>query len=105
MNHGISTKNLRLILQPSGYTQYIDAILALGTAYARRKGRSGETFDYVDGRGGLELNAPNHQFYPGLGFLAMGEPELARDQVTVLTGKDAQLANRLSEFIDRDYNR
>jgi tetratricopeptide (TPR) repeat protein len=78
---------------------HAEARLALGAAYRELRRPAGEaSADVPEVPEAFELGRPESYFYLGLSFLAEGEPELALQQLDVLTEMRSPLAGRLEDF-------
>lgn len=80
---------------------FIDALFALGTVYAHlTASEEGRQVAYFETGGELDLLDARVSFYLGLGNLALGNVDEARESQNDLRKMDATLANKLQFFID-----
>lgn len=80
---------------------FVDALFALGTAYAHlTETAEGKQVTYFETGGELILNDPRVSFYLGLGNLALGNVDDARECVADLRKMDEHFADHLQFFID-----
>jgi ADP-ribosylglycohydrolase/Flp pilus assembly protein TadD/protein-tyrosine phosphatase/DNA-binding Xre family transcriptional regulator len=81
---------------------FVDALFALGTLYAHlTETDEGREVTYFETGGDLILSDPRVSFYLGLGNLAHGNVDEARESQADLLKMDERLADQLQFFIDR----
>jgi ADP-ribosylglycohydrolase/tetratricopeptide (TPR) repeat protein/protein-tyrosine phosphatase len=77
----------------------VDAMFALGAAWAIRQCGSAEGIEYLETDGVMELQNPTHQFYLALCTLALGANDLMINPID-LRNVDPSVADRLEAFLD-----
>ena len=80
---------------------FVDAMFALGAAWAIKQIGSADGIEYLETGGVMELQDPTHQFYLALCWRALGMNDLAIDQIDNLRKVDRPLADRLGALLDR----
>jgi ADP-ribosylglycohydrolase len=81
---------------------FVDAMFALGTVYAHLTDTDeGKQVPYFETGGDLVLSDPRVSFYLGLGNLALGNVDEARESQVDLRKMDERIADQLQFFIDR----
>ncbi|MGE3465704.1 MAG: ADP-ribosylglycohydrolase family protein [Pyrinomonadaceae bacterium] len=78
---------------------FVDAMFALGAAWAIRQCGSADGIEYLETDGVMELQNPTHQYYLALCTLALGANDLVINPIN-LRNVDPSVAHRLEPFLD-----